>query len=278
VVHGKATRDTTTYSGFIKVGGLLITLAYNKTRTVTEREMNTANEDDEVSNAFSLEFDVSRELQETLGKDLDSEEARDKVFRILSTGLDKFSSVLPGGKLSKKIIDELVVGVAEKVFDASEHARKLNMGLALEVDLEWSSVMEKGAYRHQYMRAGVTPKLKASMELDAPVIQVTAEMEASKREVVYESIGATTADYVFNRYLFAWDRKQWETFYLQHRPEIEELIKNMGVRRRASAYEPEFAERLKAAGYPGGSFTQHVAALEAFWETKRGSVMRTGDS
>ncbi|MBW2256159.1 MAG: hypothetical protein JRI25_16400 [Deltaproteobacteria bacterium] len=278
VVHGKSTRRTTTYSGFIKVGGLLVTLAYNKTNTVTEREINTANEDDEVSNAFSLEFDVSKELQRTLGKDLDPKDARDKVFKILSSGLDKFKKVLPGGKLSAKVMDKLVVGVAEKVFDASNHARKFNMGLALEIDLEWASVKEKGHYRHMYMRAGVTPKLKASIELDAPMIDIKGEMEASKREVIYESIGAKTYDYVFNRYMFAWDKKQWETFVLQHRPQIEELIKNMGVRRGANAYDSAFAKRLKAAGYPGGSFTQHVAALEAHWETQRSTVMRKGDS
>lgn len=271
-VRGTSAERKTTYTGFVKVGGVLVTLAYTKTHSEIYKDINTANEGDYMNHAFSLDLDLTKVIKRG-GVKVEEALGRKKVFKLLVEGIGKFESLLTGG-VPTKLIDKLVTGVSEKLFDTIKHARKYKIGANVAIDIEWNSVKEHGSYRNQYIRAGVTPTFKASVEFDAKVVDIKAELEASKREVVYESIGSETSSYVFQRYIFAWEKDQWKEFVAGNKDEIKKLIKNMGRYRGSNAYEASFAKKLRASGYPKGTFAEHLKVLEAHFESKRSGVIR----
>jgi len=264
-------------TAFVKVGPYLVNVKYTRTHETTEGDINPTMDEDEIIHDFSLELDLTKTIHETLIGGVPKHLPRKRIFEIVSKGLSKFGSKMPGGKIPDAIIDKLVEGVAEKLFEVIDFALKYKLGASVTVDIEFVSAKETGEEggRHlKHTRAGVTPKFKAGLDIDAKFVEVKAELEAHKREVVYESMGTDSWIYAFQRYMFAWDKSQWHAFVAANKDDLRTLIHNM-TRKRSPAYDHELAAKLKAAGYPKGSFEDHLAVVEKHWDTKRSHTVRS---
>jgi hypothetical protein len=274
-VTGSYDETQRSYSAFVKVGDWLVNVGYTKTDSVTKNDANTTNDGTDQNHQFALEVDLTKTIQKSKSGTSSSGNImkRAHVFKIISSGLSKFESLLPGGKVSKKLIDSLTTGVSEKVFEVIEHGRKRKLGASITMDIEWNMAKEGGQWREEYVRAGITPKFKAGFEIDAKAkvvdLNIKGEAEASKREVVFEDIGTDTSGYVFQRYVFAWDDQQWKDFVNENKDDVNELMKNMADPRN-NAYDKDFAKKVKKV--KGRGFQGRLEVLQAHWDTKRGEL------
>lgn len=244
------------------------------------RDMNTTNEGEYHNHAIEVGIGLSKVLSSTtttVRERLPPKKIQDGVLAFFSA----IEGQLPAGMLGGVPLDKLHGAfdvVVAKLYESVEIGRKAKGGLDVNVSFEWNNVKENGTYRNQYFRIAVTPKLSYGRERTQGEDRKTgASISASKSEVVYESVGSETYSHVFQRYVFAWDRAQWDAFVADQKGNIEALIHNMATEGRP-AFDAEFARMLsERTQFPEGRFEDWLPVLEAFFETKRDGAIRGPD-
>jgi len=161
---------------------------------------------------------------------------------------------------------KLFTHIVEKIYEGT--GSKLGVGGEVTLHFNWNEYGEStGDLNVMYFRTLVELALKAGGEANAVAAGVSAELSASKSEVVYESIGTETISYVQRQFIYSNDARPWSAFKAKNESQLRKLVKNCATKGFLYYYPA-----VEAAYGEEGDYEAGIAALEAVWREQNEQV------
>lgn len=179
-------------------------------------------------------------------------------------------------QLNSRVFNQIARAVRQmEALKAKLHgSAAANFGVRLR--FQWHEYAENsGENNLMYFRVFVEPHMGTKFEVEANAgvggLELSRDMEISKSELLYESIGANTVSYIQRQFIYQNDEQPWERFVAANAPQIRQLVENCA--------DPDFnyhvPEVSRAFGGSDGQQRDHDAglrALERHWTQMHGRL------